>query len=118
MSKGLGVSEALSSDADPAAKLFVDLVPDSAYATGYKLQPSVAVVEAIGIHHVRARYFCLTTGYSCMGLRATPTMCCRPYFRNVSMYPSAIYPQTGDSEIDSLVYTLTVRGPAASALPP
>ena len=53
-----------------------------------------------------------------MGLRATPTMCCRPYFRNVSMYPSAIYPQTGDSEIDSLVYTLTVRGPAASALPP
>ena len=54
VSKGLGVSEALSSDADPAAKLFVDLVPDSAYATGYKLQPSVAVVEAIGyITYVR-----------------------------------------------------------------
>ena len=45
--KGLGVAEVLYNNSDPAAKQFVELVPSSAYASGYMLQPC-DVVDAIG----------------------------------------------------------------------
>lgn len=48
VSVGLGVDQALYSETDPAKKQPVDLVPDSAAKSGYKLAPSLADVEAIG----------------------------------------------------------------------
>lgn len=48
VSQGVGVSEALYSETDPAKKQVVDLVSDSATKTGYMLAPSVAFVESIG----------------------------------------------------------------------
>ena len=48
VSSGLGVDDALYNNTDPSLEIFVDLAPDAAAASGFKLKPSTALVEAIG----------------------------------------------------------------------
>ena len=44
------------------------------------------------------------------GYKYNGVTCCRPYYRDKTQFPSVAYPQTGDPAIDSLVYSLFVRG--------
>ena len=124
VSQGLGVDETLYSETDPAKKQIVDLVPDSAAKSGYKLAPSLAKVEAIGFIGCAILYTFLA---SPVPTRVTPQrrglskVCqqhlaatqgaipCRPYYRNKTRYPSVVYPRTGDPDVDSRVYSFFVR---------
>ena len=35
----------------------------------------------------------------------------RPYYRNKTLYPSVVYPQIGDPDVDSRIYSFFVRPP-------
>lgn len=43
-------------------------------------------------------------------------MTCRPYYRNKTRYPSVVFPNTGDPDVDSRVYSFFVRALSRYAL--
>ena len=45
-------------------------------------------------------------------------MTCRPYYRNKTRYPSVVFPNTGDPDVDSRVYSFFVRTHSRCALAP
>jgi hypothetical protein len=120
VSKGLGVDQALYSNSDPAAKLFVDLAKDSGYATGYMLKPTVAIVESIGYigwgHLAVMVALDLHLHWVQPAQRRTWVVMHRPYYRNKTLYPSVVYPQIGDPDVDSRVYSFFVRSLHLSCL--